>query len=101
MERQLIINGLGDTIAFCEAQGLSKCFKAYANECTGEEIMSVGFNPNSGYVYIALENGIQIASMLGEDVEYILTIWLTGREDSVGTYEDALNHKFTDEDENE
>ena len=33
--------------------------------------MEVGFNPNSGYVYIALENGIQICSSFGQSVEYI------------------------------
>ena len=95
MERQLVINGLGDTIAFCEAIGLSKVFKAYANECTGEEIMEVGFNPNSGYVYIALENGIQIASMLGENPEYIVTDFNSGEEKFYETYKEAES----DEDE--
>jgi len=48
-----------DNPAYCEAMGLSNVFKAYAEECSREDIMEVGFNPNSGYVYIALENGIQ------------------------------------------
>lgn len=101
MKTELTLNGFGDTIAFCEAQGLSKVFKAYANNCTREEITEVGFNPHSGYVYIALENGIQIASILGEEAEYIITSWLTGKEAFLETYEDALNHKFTDDDEDE
>jgi hypothetical protein len=58
-------------IAYCEAMGLSKCFEAYAKNCSSEEIMLIGFNKNSGNVYIALENGITICSMLGRDVSYI------------------------------
>ena len=57
--------------AYLEAKGLSKVWEAYAEECASEEIMEVGFNPNSGYVYIALENGIQICSSFGQSVEYI------------------------------
>ena len=54
------LNGLNTTIAFCEAHGLAKCFQAYADNCPSEDIMVIGFNPNSGYVYIALENGVSI-----------------------------------------
>jgi hypothetical protein len=66
----LTINNL-QSPAYLEAKGLSKVWEAYAEECASEEIMEVGFNPNSGYVYIALENGIQICSSFGQSVEYI------------------------------
>ena len=66
----LTINNL-QSPAYLEAKGLSKVWGAYAEECASEEIMEVGFNPNSGYVYIALENGIQICSSFGQSVEYI------------------------------
>ena len=66
----LTINNL-QSPAYLEAKGLSKVWEAYAEECSSEEIMEVGFNPNSGYVYIALENGIQICSSFGQSVEYI------------------------------
>ena len=58
--------------AYLEAKGLSKVWEAYAEECASEEIMEVGFNPNSGYVYIALGNGITIGSAFGHSVEYII-----------------------------
>jgi hypothetical protein len=49
----------------------------------------IGFNANSGYVYIALEDGITIASMLGRDVEYIVTDYNDGEEFFFDTYKEA------------
>ena len=77
--------------AYCEAKGLSKVFGAYANNCPREDIMEVGFNANSGYVYIALENGISICSMLGQDVEYLVTDFDSGEEYFLDTYTEAEN----------
>lgn len=88
----LQLDGLKNSIAYLEAQGLSKCFAAYADECTSEDIMSIGFNSNSGYVYIALENGIQIASMLGNDVEYITYNFEDGEETFFNSYMDAIKN---------
>ena len=85
------IQGIKDSIAFCEAMGLSNVFKAYAEECSREDIMEVGFNANSGYVYIALENGITIASSMGQRVEYIVTDFETGEESFFDNYTLALN----------
>ena len=82
-------NNMNSTIAYCEAMGLSNCFKAYANDCPCEEIMEVGFNSNSGYVYIALENGVSICSCLGRDVEYLVTNLDDGEEFFFDTYNDA------------
>ncbi len=75
--------------AYCEAKGLSKVHEAYANDCPHEYIMEVGFNANSGYVYIALENGISICSMLGQEVEYLVTDFEDGTEYFLDTYEEA------------
>jgi hypothetical protein len=61
-----------NSLAYLEAKGMSKVWAAYAEHYAAEEIMEEGFNPNSGYVYIALENGITIASSFGQDVEYII-----------------------------
>ena len=82
--------------AYCEAIGLSNVFKAYAEECSREDIMIVGFNSNSGYVYISLENGISICSMLGQRIEYLLTDFETGEEHFFNSYEEAQN-RLTDE----
>jgi hypothetical protein len=88
MKTELTINGLNENIAYCEAMGLSKCFEAYA-ECGGDILDGgIGFNPNSGYVYIALENGIAICSMLGRAVEYLITLE-SGEELFFDTMEEA------------
>jgi hypothetical protein len=61
-----------NSFAYLESIGKSKVWKAYADNFANEDILEEGFNPNSGYVYIALENGISIASCVGQDVEYIV-----------------------------
>ena len=91
-KQQIEIHGLSaNGIAYCEAEGLSKVFAAYANECSREYIMEVGFNPNSGYVYIALENGISICSMLGKNVEYLVTDFEDGEEHFFDEYSEATS----------
>jgi hypothetical protein len=85
------IHNLDNELKYCEAQGLANCFQSYAeNCCNGDSIMEVGFNPNSGYVYIALENGISICSMLGRDVEYLVTSFEDGEEFFFDTYDEAV-----------
>jgi len=83
-------NNLTDSLAYLEAKGMSKVWMAYADNCAGEDIMEVGFNPNSGYVYIALENGVCIGSNTGGDVEYIVTDFNNGDEFFFEDYETAL-----------
>ena len=78
-----------DNPALLEARGLAKVWKAYSEDCPTEDIMEVGFNENSGYVYIALEHGITIASAFGQDVDYIVTDFDNGEEFFYDTYEDA------------
>ena len=92
MKNYLTINGLSEGIASCEASGLAKCFQAYSNNCPGEYIMEIGFNPNSGYTYIALDNGISICSMLGREVEYLTISFMDGEENFFETYEEAQNN---------
>jgi hypothetical protein len=88
----LTINGIRDSIAYCEAQGLAKCFQDYADNCAGEDILEIGFNHNSGYVYIALENGITICSMLGREVEYLIVNFMDGEETFYDSYEIAIRN---------
>lgn len=86
------MHGFSDSIAFCEAQGLALCFQAYANSCSRVGIEAIGFNSDSGYVYIALETGIQICSCLGNPVEFLFTDFGTGEEYFYESYEEAENH---------
>jgi len=85
---------LTNNIAYCEAMGLSNCFKAYADNASGEYIENIGFNPNSGYIYIYIENGISICSILGREVEYLVTDPESGEEIFLETYIEALNYNF-------
>lgn len=93
MTNTITIQGIDGSLAYCEAKGLSKIFMAYANECSRSEIMEIGFNPNSGYVYIALEEGISICSNLGQDVEFLVTDANDGEETFYDTYEAAEKHQ--------
>lgn len=88
--KSLEIHNIGSYIAVCEANGLAKVFQAYADNTPTEDIMEVGFNPNSGYVYIALENGVQIASAFGRDVEFIVVDFETGEEHFLSSYDEAM-----------
>lgn len=63
--------------------------KAY-RENTDIFIDEIGFNQNSGYVYFALENGIQIASCFGNNAEFLFTDFETGEEFFYDTYEQAI-----------
>ena len=94
MNTNLDFYGFSNRISFCEAQGLANCFQAYANECAGEDIMSVGFNPNSGYVYIALECGVQICCCMGNDVEFLVTNSEDGEEMFFSNYAEAISYEF-------
>lgn len=98
MTNNITINGVDGSIAYCEAKGFSKVFMAYANECSREEIMEIGFNPNSGYVYIALENGISICSNMGQRVEFLVTNFNNGEETFYDSYKEAQNHESVEED---
>jgi len=77
--------------AYLEAKGLGIVWTAYAEECSREYIFEVGFNSNSGYVYIALENGISICSCLGNRVEYLVTNFETGEESFFDNYTLAVD----------
>lgn len=86
--------------AVLEAKGLSKVWEAYSENCSSLEIFEVGFNQYSGYIYIALEDGITLGSAFGKDVEFIVTDIENGEEYFLDTYEEAeykleeLNEKY-------
>ena len=92
MTNSITINGIDGSISHCEAKGFGKIFMAYANECPNEEIMAIGFNPHSGYVYIALENGVSICSCMGHQVDYLVTDAYNGNEEFFDTYKEAIEN---------
>lgn len=62
-------------MAYLDAKSKAIVWNAYAENFAGEEITEEGFNINSGYVYIALENGITIASAFAQDVVFFVNDW--------------------------
>lgn len=86
------IYNLSESICALEAVGLSKVFDAYADYAAGEDINSIGFNHNSGYIYIYLENGVSICSAFGQSVEYLINNQETEEEEFFDTYEEAINN---------
>lgn len=93
--KNLELNGFGTDIAYLEAKGLSKCFEAYAENTEVEDIFEIGFNSNSGYVYIALETGISICCMLGREVEFLVYDFENGEEHFFETYSESLRYLFS------
>jgi hypothetical protein len=61
-----------NSLGYSDAISKSIVWRAYAIYFGGEEIMEEGFNMNSGYMYIALENGVTIASAFGQAVDFII-----------------------------
>ena len=55
-------------------------------------VLVAGFNPNSGYVYLALGNGTTIASAFGQDVEYIIYDFETDEEMTFDSFEELENY---------
>jgi hypothetical protein len=76
------------SFGYSDAKSKSIVWAAYAENFAGEEIMQEGFNINSGYVYIALENGVTIASAFGQAVDFIIYDFEQGEEIIFETYQE-------------
>jgi hypothetical protein len=76
------------SFGYSDAKSKSIVWAAYAENFAGEEIMQEGFNVNSGYVYIALENGVTIASCFGQSVDFIVYDFEQGEEIIFETYQE-------------
>jgi hypothetical protein len=70
---------MNTSLGYLDAKSKSIVWAAYAENFAGEEIMEEGFNVNSGYVYLTLEN-VTIASAFGQPVEYIVFDFEEGQE---------------------
>ena len=90
MENELKFNL--DEMGYQDIESMKLIIDAWYN-LDDRDIMyeGTGFNKMSGYVYIALENGISICSCFGQEVEYLVTDFETGEEYFYETYEEALN----------
>lgn len=86
------IHNISHIIPYCEAKGLAKVFNAYADSASREDILEggIGFNAQSGYVYLALENGITFCSAFGREVEFIINDHETEEETFFSSYQTAI-----------
>jgi len=67
--------------------------QAYYKHAENEELFEVDYNERTGYVYIALENGITIANN-SDRVEYIVFDSKNGQEEFFDEYEQAENYEY-------
>ena len=75
-----------------DKKSLELVWTAYNHNTKGlEEIFEIGYNLYSGYVYLALENGVSIASCFGQSVDYIVTDMENGEEFFFDFYNQAIN----------
>tara|TARA_R100001163_G_C5063390_1_gene200670 strand:- start:55 stop:345 length:291 start_codon:yes stop_codon:yes gene_type:complete len=80
-----------DKMGSTDKYSLELVWIAYNQSTKGlQEIFEIGYNLNSGYVYIALENGVSIASCFGDTVDYIVSDYKDGTEYFLDTYEEAV-----------
>tara|TARA_R110002012_G_scaffold317339_2_gene533558 strand:- start:918 stop:1277 length:360 start_codon:yes stop_codon:yes gene_type:complete len=81
------INKMGSS----DIESIDIVIKAYKKYANGENIEYSGFNDQSGYVYIALSNGVQIISNFGQEVEFLVTQFEDGEEFFLDTYKEAMS----------
>lgn len=76
----------------CSMFKVIECYKnLYVNNLLDCSIFETGFNQNSGYVYIALDNNVTICSFFNNDVEFLVTNFDNGEETFLDYYEDAVS----------
>ena len=86
---------MNTTLGYLDAKSKSIVWAAYAENFAGEEIIEEGFNINSGNVYIALENGVTIASAFGQAVDFYVYDFETGDEFAFESIEELNAHLNT------
>jgi len=85
-----------NTLGASDMRSLIIILQTYNNDykIKSNGIEDIGFNTNSGYVWLLLGDGITIVSCFGQSVEF-MTIDSRGNEIFYDTYYDAINHKFS------
>jgi hypothetical protein len=76
-------------------KGIAKIKSSY-NSLFGEGLEKddeIGFNPNSGYFYLSLFNGVSICSFMGNDVIFVVRD--NENQYIFDNYNDAQNYKST------
>ena len=81
-----------DKMSYIELGNLTKVLQSWKENAHGEDIMEIGYNEKTGFVYMAFEsNGVQIACKFNEDVRYLATDRENGEEYWLLSWEDAVD----------
>jgi hypothetical protein len=82
-----------NTLGASDMRSLNIILQTYNNDykIKSNGIEDIGFNTNSGYVWLLLGDGITIVSCFGQSAEF-LTIDNSGNEIFHETYYEATNH---------
>ena len=82
-----------NTLGASDMKSLNIILQTYNNDykIKSNGIEDIGFNTNSGYVWLLLGDGITIVSCFGQSAEF-LTIDNCGNEIFHDTYYEATNH---------
>jgi len=83
-----------DKMGSLDIQSIDIVIKAYKKYANGEDVEFSGFNNQTGYVYIALSNGVQIISNFGQEVEFLINDYETEEEVFFDTYTEALEYNI-------
>jgi len=99
METTNFLNSLGSS----DLASFIKVLEAYNDQYLTRqlEIECTGFNFYTGNLYLALSNGITIASCFGRDVVYIIDNFKNSEEQFFNTYEQAEDYLYNGIEEEE
>jgi hypothetical protein len=89
METNFMNTNIINTMWFLDIDSLAKVLKWYRWNTSNWSIEDIGFNTTSWYVYICLDNWIQICSCFGNDVEFLVTNFENWDEYFFDDYEEA------------
>ena len=91
MESEIIANFISK-LGSSDLRSFINVLEAYLEtDAFRNSIHDLGFNMNSGYVYLYLENGICLASCFGQSVDF-LALDDDGEEITFPNYYDALQY---------
>lgn len=92
LQREIKVEFPTEKMGSSDIESMNIVIDTYRDKASGEFIECSGWNSVSGYAFIALESGIQIASCFGRDPEYIVFDHETEDEIFLDSYEEAQEY---------
>tara|TARA_R110001599_G_scaffold129074_2_gene303174 strand:- start:17204 stop:17485 length:282 start_codon:yes stop_codon:yes gene_type:complete len=79
-------------LSVTELRSLAKCLTTYSKDCFLATIELSGYNEQSGYIYLSLDNGVCIASFAGQEVQFVVHNFEIGEEKFFNIYQNAVRY---------